>query len=63
MADLDQLMINSNWTVESLAYAIAGAGNMTCDQIGEAINKSGEAVYKKLKRIGYLGKLICKVRA
>jgi len=52
-------MLNKNWDSESLTYAIYGAGNMTCDQIGEAINKSGEAVYKKLKRIGYLVKLHC----
>ena len=56
-------MLNSNWTVQNLSYAVGCAGSMTCDQIGEAINKSGEAVYKKLKRIGYLGKLTCEVRA
>ena len=56
-------MLNLKWDNESLTYAIYGASNMTCDQIGEAINKSGEAVYKKLKRIGYLGKLHCGNRA
>tara|TARA_R110002020_G_scaffold236339_1_gene448639 strand:+ start:708 stop:878 length:171 start_codon:yes stop_codon:yes gene_type:complete len=56
-------MLNKNWDNESLTYAIYGAGNMTCEQIGEAINKSGEAVYIKLRRIGYLGKLHYGARA
>jgi hypothetical protein len=56
-------MLNANWTSDKLTYAIACAGSMTCDDIGAAIGKSGEAVYKKLSRLGYLGKLICEVRA
>jgi len=56
-------MVNKCWTVEQLTYAIAGAGNMTCDDIGLSINKSDEAVYRKLRRIGYLGELTCEERA
>lgn len=56
-------MLNVNWTNDKLTYAIACTGSMTCDEIGLAIGKSGEAVYKKLSRIGYLGKLICEERA
>ena len=56
-------MLNAIWTSDKLTYAIACAGSMTCDQIGKAINKSGEAVYKKLRKIGYLGKLTCEVKA
>lgn len=56
-------MINSIWTNDKLTYAVACAGTMTCDDIGLSIGKSGEAVYKKLRKISYLGKLICEVRA
>lgn len=50
-------MINKSWPVDILSYTVACAGSMSCDEIGLSVGKSGEAVFKKLRKIGYIGKL------